>query len=237
MLNLAAWQLPLEARILFFKATFKNQPGYALRGPHGKRRWRKTVMGQRPGLFDLPDLEAVKLTGQEISGSQQPWALRQTVKEWAQRYRGKAFINQDTGQHLTIGKEGYRHLFGGNKTPSELQAVAALPALLEKAVLADVHEDRKNESQVLEMWRFYAPLMLNGQLQRMKMTVKVRKDGAHQFHELDALEIEHPAVNAREVVAVSSSTPYHGRPAGLMISIADLLRGAIRDSDHQPFKP
>ena len=194
-------------------------------------------MGQRPGLFALPDLETIQLTGQEISGTQQPWTLRQAVKEWAQRYRGQVFINQDTGQHLMVGKEGYRHLFGGDKTLSELQAVAALPALLEKAVLADIHEDRKNESQVLEMWRFYAPLILNGQLQRMKMTIKVRKDGVHQFHELDALEIEHPAVNAREVVAVPGSTPYHGRPAGLMMSIPDLLRGATRDSDGQPFAP
>ena len=228
----------MKTLVLFLKANYKDRPGYWLGlGPHGKRRWMRIAFGQRAGLFDLPDMPVVPLTGREITVESRPWAMREAVKAFAQRYRGQSFVNRDTGHRLAISKEGYRHLFGGDKTKAELQSVAALPRLIENAVLADVHPDRKNETQLLQVWRLFSAVSIAGKTHRVKLTVKVRKDGLHQFHELDALEIGDPAVNAREVVTASGSTPYHERPAGSAISITDLLRGATRDHDGRPFAP
>ena len=193
--------------------------------------------GQAPGLFEKAPVVVTQLTGKEISTDNQPWNLRNAVKAFAQKYRGQSFPNIDTQTELIIGKEGYRHLFGGNKTLPELQATAAIPELIRNAVLADIHADRKGEMQVHEMWRLYAPLEIDGRTYRVKLTVKNRTDGVRQFHELDALQIENPAVNTQEVAAIGS-TPYPVRPAGRsVISIAQLLADANRDSDGQPFAP
>lgn len=193
--------------------------------------------GQAPGLFEKAPVVVTQLTGKEISTDNQPWNLRNAVKAFAQKYRGQSFPNIDTQTKWIIGKEGYRHLFAGNKTLPELQATAAIPELIRNAVLADIHADRKGEMQVHEMWRLYAPLEIDGRTYRVKLTVKNRTDGVRQFHELDALQIENPAVNTQEVAAIGS-TPCPVRPAGRsVISIAQLLADANRDSDGQPFAP
>ena len=55
---------PNPARILFFKARFKNQPGYILRGPQGKRRWRAmNTTGQMPDLFNEPPVTITRIKG------------------------------------------------------------------------------------------------------------------------------------------------------------------------------
>lgn len=214
----------------------KNRRGTVSKGVWGTIDSRKP-WGQAPGLFEKAPVKITRLTGKEISDAIRPWDLRNAVKEFAQQYRGQSYFNADTKTELTVGKEGYRHLFGGNKTLPELQAAAALPELIRNAVLADIHADRKGEAQIQEMWRLYAPLEIEGQLYRVKLTVKNRVDKIHQFHEIDALQIESPPVNAREVV-VNDPTPYHGRPEGRSeLSIAQLLQSARRDSDGQPFSP
>lgn len=62
-----AWRPLPHVRILFFKATFRNQPGYALRGPHGKRRWRKMNMERNIHYdLDLVEIEnSVRVTGDD----------------------------------------------------------------------------------------------------------------------------------------------------------------------------
>ncbi len=216
---------------------FTNNASYTRGQPDMRFALASPRTGQAPGLFEKAPVVVTQLTGKEISTDNQPWNLRNAVKAFAQKYRGQSFPNIDTQTKWIIGKEGYRHLFAGNKTLPELQATAAIPELIRNAVLADIHADRKGEMQVHEMWRLYAPLEIDGRTYRVKLTVKNRTDGVRQFHELDALQIENPAVNTQEVAAIGS-TPCPVRPAGRsVISIAQLLADANRDSDGQPFAP
>lgn len=239
------WQLPFQARILFFKATFRNQPGYALRGPHGKRRWRKTVMGQRPGLFDLPPVKITFLTGAEFGENLNKIQLAKAADHYLRTLQTAAPLqNDDTGWRLVIGKQDRRKM-GDNAdlTAVDSKAVAGIADLARHAVLAESHQDVEHKNpEVTAIHRFYVPLTINRRLYRVKITVKdyMAAYGRRNLHALESIEIENaplPGTLPAHVTRDTRTQQAQPTTAGRTISIADLLRSATRDSDRQPFTP
>ena len=235
---------PIREMALFFKATFKNKPGYILRqGPKGKKRWMKIVLGQRLDLFDLPPIPIIEAPSRfkNLAEAQQ-FALKQLGREPAR--------NEDTEWDIHFGYKNLSKLFSASSTrnsamPEHLQVAAVLRDLIRVAVLAESHRDRRDtgetgQSNVLAMHRLYAPVWIEDRLFRVKLTVK---EHAHppgrNFKNYQLAEIEMPA---RELVNEDRQriTPAsrHSAPNKLerTLSISQLLRGAIRDSDGQPFR-
>ncbi len=230
------WRLPPQARILFFKATFKDQSGYTLRGPHGKRRWRKmNMIGQMPGLFNELPVAITSING----------LLCRSAKDVYLRTKpdlvGKIIQRTRSGLVIKIGGNAFRHSIFHRFSPESGLAHQYLVELLERAVLAEIQPPRKSgdEGNLKAVYRLYAPAQINSALYRVKLTVKAYTDSNERniHYDLDLVEIENSVRVTGDDSARTATTTLPPVRAESALSIADLLRGATRDSDHQPFTP
>lgn len=86
--------------------------------------------------------------------------------------------------------------------------------------------------------RFYAPMQIDGRTLRVKLTVLEYKQNRQGFKNLQLAEIETPAGHEQERGLGADQSSAGGRVGNTdAVSIVDLLRGAKRDSDGQPFAP
>jgi Large polyvalent protein-associated domain 3 len=192
------------------------------------------IFGQRPGLFDLLPVRAVQLTGHEFGIGLSRRALSRAADDALRVIQsGDGLPNDDTGWVLRINKKG-RSKMGDNPglSATDSKAVAALPALAQRAVVAERHADDTHHNEfVSAVYRLYVPLLIGDQLYRVKLTVKEYKPGAvvagTMLHALSSVEIENaplgtvPASDTKKV-ALQQAQPTTGRA----VSVRDLLRGA-----------
>ncbi|MBF0488274.1 MAG: hypothetical protein HQK98_08960 [Nitrospirae bacterium] len=90
------------------------------------------------------------------------WAAKEGAREWTKKnIEGKSFTNKDTGWDVTITGKGIRKVLSGNKEDAlnHIEAVRAIPDLLENAVLTETH------------------IEINDKLYRVKLTIKETNDG------------------------------------------------------------
>jgi hypothetical protein len=199
--------------------------------------------GQRPGLFDLPDISVVQLNGQEFGQTLDSKGMRKAADHLLRQLQTEpmgALHNDDTGWNLVVGKKG-RNKMGDNEnlSRSTTQSVFAIKELISNAVLAESHQDSKHGNEhVIAVHRLYAPIDINGNLYRVKLTVKdyILNDGKGRknLHAIEAVEIE----NEHAPMGTLPSDAMQGiaQPtSGRSLSIAQLLSGAIRDGDSQAF--
>ena len=226
--------------------TKKDQPGYHPgQRPKEKNHWMTATLGQRLGLFNLSPVFIVEASNNRFQNltDAQAFVLKQFGREPA--------LNNDTGWEISFGHKNLSKLFSASSTrnsimPEHIQIVSMLRELIKNAVLAESHIDRKDtgesgQANVLAIHRLYAPIQIDHRLFRVKLTVKEHSHPPGlNFKNYQLAEIEMPA---GELVneATQRITPTSGHPAQnqseRVLSIADLLRGATRDSDHQPFTP
>lgn len=193
--------------------------------------------GQRPGLFDLPPVPVVTLTGNEFGAGLRYLQLAKAADQHLRMLQGvPGLLNLDTGWRLTINGKG-RKKMGDNadQSATEIKAVAGIEQLARVAVVAELHEDERHRNpDVKAVLRLYAPLAIDGALYRIRLTVKNYGD-PRMLHALSAVEIENaplgilPSYSSAE--ALQKAQPTTGRT----LSVSDLLRGAQRH-DGQPFK-
>ncbi|MGI8425032.1 MAG: LPD1 domain-containing protein, partial [Actinomycetota bacterium] len=196
---------------------------------------RKTErsFGQVPGLFEKPDVPVTETSGEELTAGKSLWQLRHAARQRLKTYQGESFRNADTGWELRISKDSVGKMSSRTQSADDLRAVAALPGLIENAVLAESHPDSAKDPNITAIHRFYTPLVVAGRLYRVKLTAKEGTKGGRRLYTLNAAEIEDPAVI--KPLTTTQEGGVHERPAGPALSITDLLRGALRDSDGQPF--
>jgi len=133
--------------------------------------------------------------------------------------------NEDTGWDVDITRVGVKKSLDGGGTMVRAEIVANLPALLRNAILVESHSDRRDRSGVASVHRFYAPFMLDGRMNRVKLTVREYTDGARRHYAVDYLEIDGPDVlNVFPGDADGAARPT-GTPPGPTIKMGDLLRG------------
>ena len=196
--------------------------------------------GQAEGLFEKPDVPVTVLRGDELTGAH--GLLRAAAIKKLRSLKPEDLHNEDTGWDLTVARQDWSKLAKDKgQSTAGLQAIGGIEELVKHAVLAETHRDQQHQNpSVSAVHRLYAPLELGGQLYRVKLTVKdysITMGGEKRnLHALQAIEIESPAGNPLAHETHEAPKP-PAQPTGQTSSIADLLRGAVRDSDGQPFTP
>lgn len=200
---------------------------------------------QRSGLFALPDVHIVELTGDEFGTNLSKSELGKAADAYLKTLQhGSELLNNDTQWELKISKTGRKKMGdNANLTPVEIKAVARLEDLVKSAVLAETHKDYAHENESIEnIHRLYAAMRIKQKLYRVKLTVKqyIGVKGKKNLHALAALEIENaplPGTLPAPVTQFMRTQQAQPTTVERTISIAQLLIGAIRDSDGEPFQP
>lgn len=196
-------------------------------------------MGQRPGLMELPPLPVVALSGAEfgtgLSHRELMTAATRLLKELQQ---SEGLVNDDSGWLLAVNRKGVKKM-GDNMAQSQpsLQAVAALRELVRRAVVVERHADVQHGNEyVVAIVRMAVPVEIEGQLYRVKLTVKQMQQGGRSavlLHALEAVEIENAPLgslpNSLNQARVGTT-----QPTGRTVTIAELLAAALRQ-DGAPF--
>lgn len=196
--------------------------------------------GQRPGLADVPALPVTALTGSEFGESLSHVELMTKATDLLRELQAsEGLVNDDSGWLLAINRKGVKKM-GDNMSQSRpsLQAIAALRALVRRAVVVERHGDAMHGNEFVNaIYRLLVPVQIDGQLYRVKLTVKDLQQGSDArmlLHALETAEIESAPLgtlpNSPASAGVGTAQPTTGRT----VTIADLLRGA-KLSDGQPF--
>lgn len=195
-------------------------------------QWR---MGQRPGLFERPDISVTAVRGDEFGADRQTIRLGAMERLNEIRRGDQPLINADTGWRLDIGKKDWLKMAQSeHQSTPELQAIASLREIVDRAILAESHLDGKRaNADVQGIHRLYAPVEIDGQPYRAKLTVKDYKGKASgektNLHALEAVEIENAPPGtfptSQPLEAGRSDQPTTGRA----VSISDLLGSSTRE--------
>lgn len=104
-----------------------------------------------------------------------------------------------------------------------------MPDLLERAILVESRADRSADSNIRAIHRFHAALEFDGQLWRVKLTVKETVAGRRLYdHRLSELEVE--AGSGKGSGAAAPSSQPRGTPAST-VNVGKLLAGVNFDDD------
>ncbi len=192
--------------------------------------------GQVPGLFDKPDVKVTRIDGRKFRRVAQ-------AKNFAKKMDRSSIENADTGWKIQLSRQHLDKWFSHSSTnpsimPQHLDVVRGIRPLLENAVLAESRPAKKNNHTYRQVHRFYAPVELEGELYRVKLTVleHQQKDQGRKLKNYELAEIETPAgtwVKLEDQSNTLDSRRSEGKPSS--ISIAELMSGAIRD-DGQAFE-
>jgi hypothetical protein len=193
-------------------------------------------VGQRPGLYALAPAVVTELAGREFGDALSKVAKVALAKRadalLRQLQGGPGLDNDDTGWVLRINRKG-RAKMGDNPdlTALESKAVAGIEALVRRAVLTETHPDLAHHNpQVAEVHRFYAALVVDGVLYRVKLTGKTfvpRLGQTRVLHALSAVEIENAPLGTLPAHGTPKASKPQAQPTtGRIISITDLLAGA-----------
>lgn len=197
--------------------------------------------GQRPWLFDKGGISLTRLTGNELSSSESIGVLRAQAARTLRDLPAGGLKNNDTGWRFTVSYQDWKKIATApGQTDAGLRAVGGIKLLVERAILAESHTDMKGNLDVVAVHRFYAPAVIGERFYRAKLTVReyAMKSGEERknLHALEAVEIEGAPPGIIPAHESLAETQQAQPTTGHTLSIADLLRGAIRD-DGQPFTP
>lgn len=195
--------------------------------------------GERVGLFDLPPIPITTIHAKNL-GFKDTKKLADEILRQLQSTDN--LINDDTGWVLSVGKKDRKKMGNNNElTHATSQAVQGLDELVKHAIVAETHTDnRHNNPDVKAVHRLYAPAMIDGQLYRVKLTVKdyqftTGQEGKKALHAIEAVEIENALLGTVPSYSTSNDVQTAQPTTGHSISVADLLDGVKRDGDKLPF--
>ncbi|KWT84146.1 hypothetical protein [Candidatus Magnetominusculus xianensis] len=169
-----------------------------------------------------PDVKITRLNDRMFGDS--VWEAKEAAKKWAgDNIQGKSFVNKDSGWNIDVSRKGIGEALSKSRLAhiDQIEAIRAIPELIENAVLGETHSDKKGSPHIKNIHRFYAPLEIDGKLYRAKLTVRESADGK-KFYDHSLTEIEKPVGSyARDTF--SGSAPRTQQQAH-DISVKDLLK-------------
>lgn len=190
--------------------------------------------GERADLAHLNDINVVEIKTKQLNFKDTKQLANEILR---QIQHSGGLINNDTGWLLTVGKKD-RQKMGDNKQLSHQtsQAIQGIKELVENAVVAETHQDIKhNNERVIAVHRLYVPALIDGQLHRVKLTVKdyVLNDGSERknLHAIEAVEIENALLGTLPSDIKGTVQPTIGHK----VSIVNLLKGVKHDGDDGMF--
>ena len=194
-------------------------------------RWE---MGQRKGLFGLPDIVVPVITGREFGYSRadiRDAAMRQLSA--IQRAR-MPLANVDTGWAFAISRDGWRKIVKFKHHDLEVyQTIFLIARVAQIAVLAESHVDVAHSNpDVQAIHRMYAPIEIEGTLWRVMLTIRdytgSRSGGRKNLHALQTSRIKGIEMQHRSD-ADSPTTPFDTVESGKITSAAERVKISISD--------
>lgn len=116
------------------------------------------------------------------------------------------FVNSSTGLRATISLTNLTKMVSESAVRKSVspavhaQAVANVDVLFERALHEGAYPDRHNDPNIAAIHRFYAPMLSDGGLLQVKLTVKElkRADQGNRVYSVEAMEIQEPARNWKD---------------------------------------
>lgn len=144
------------------------------------------------------------------------------------------YQNLDTGWDIHLYAKGIRKTLSGEGSKIRAALAWKLPDLLKNAILVETVSDKKTRADINRIHRFYAAAQMDGDVRRIKITVREHNDGVRRQYDIDHLDIEKPGTglspsNDRTTGGVGS-IPLPGSA----ISIRQLLDNVNSEVDGKP---
>jgi hypothetical protein len=188
--------------------------------------------------FQLPDdfgsqRVAIVSTPERFSNIRQ-------AKEFARvNLVGKTFHNKNTGEEILVSRNAIDKTFSesamgkSTMTQAHIDAVSALPQLLEESVLAEEYADRADNYHVQQIQRFYGAIQIGNEIYRAKTTVKSIRQEGYKFYTYEVQEMELLPARQQTWKGVSDEG-INPTTDSNSIAVANLLDGAVK-SNGEPF--
>ena len=155
------------------------------------------------------------------------------AKDFARKHlQGKTFTNRDTGEQITVGRNGIDKTLSNVAVRQSinindhLSTIPYLGELLKNSVLAETHNHRSDSGKSEVVQRFYGAVEINGEKYRVKTTVKKSKNkesGSHYTYEIQEMEL----MPRRSASGHGSLNPDSDKNP---ISLAKLLKGSVKNN-------
>lgn len=144
--------------------------------------WEKTARIEK-----LRKSKAVKITGDEYKGKYE--LERKSAKEWIKGNLRGEYVNQDTGEMITISKVGANkvtsHSMGND---SHLRSIAAIPQLIKNAIFIEERPNEKDNDKY-DSYRYYVCGLKIGSVDyTVKLTIGVKHGNKYYDHALTEIE-------------------------------------------------
>lgn len=162
------------------------------------------------------------------------------AREQAKTFQGKSLINKRTGMGAVVSRNTLDKMLsskavGKSESPaSHSFAVANLDQLFERAILGWSKPDLAGDSNIAAIHRFFAPIMRDGRLQMVKMTVKEtsQNDKANPLYTVETVEFNEKSPAAQwvgEIANADGIDPRTIRSAGEAQSLAEKIEAFNND--------
>lgn len=195
--------------------------------------------GERDGLMSMNAVVVHAKWPHEFDGDDRV-RLREAALKKLKAWPKSGVTNDDTGWSLVVGRDDWKKMAKWNEqTVSGLHAIGDLEDIVRLAIRAETHADKNGNQSVFAVHRLYSPVVIDGQMHRVKLTVKdyVLTDGKERknLHALEAVEIESPGERHSHDTQGTLNAAPPAQALGREFSMADLLHGVKRDTDGQYF--
>ena len=183
--------------------------------------------GEIKGVVQQPDVSGKgSIPVAEISSGLAELSAKEArddIRGWAKDSIRGVYRNADTGRDIRISRTGIEESTG-RRAPrhNELEILAAVPDLLQSMVRYESEPDKDERPEVRAFHHFAGAVKLDGELMRVRLTVKDVADG-RLFYDHCLLEKAGPGV-IYHVGQGRALNPIAG-PAGPTVTMAELFDG------------
>jgi hypothetical protein len=123
------------------------------------------------------------------------------ARKWAKQHIAGSYINDDTGKELRISHRTIDKYLSGKAVGKSvdrdvhLSILIILPALIQKAVLQEIHADKNENIYITEILRLFGKINYQEQCYWVKITVKVTLYDGNTAYSYEVLDKTNPAIN------------------------------------------
>ena len=139
-------------------------------------------------LEELGEVSTNDVTAQPIEADS-PRALRLKLKGYLRDFRGE-YLNKSSGISVRVSGNAIDKATSGHISPAKSAALSKLGYFLENAVIYQSRPTNKGGDNVVNIHRLAYPVVVNGDLHSVKLTLKEHKQHGDRFYTLDLLRTD-----------------------------------------------
>lgn len=111
------------------------------------------------------------------------------AKDFAkENFQGKSFRNKDTGEDILVSRNSIDKTLSSkafNQSENQnahIKTMGILDKIIENSILVEEHSDKNNSQDVEGVQRFYGAVEIDGDVYRVKTTVKQIKNEGNKYY-------------------------------------------------------